>query len=589
MTANDERRLVIMPIHAAARRGAWIDLALITLVWIAMAILINPIGDFAINDDFTYKLAVERVLLDGSFALPSGSTANVVMHAYWGALFCLPFGLSHTALRISTLTLAVIGLWATYGTAREMGARRSLAVATAGTFAVAPLYLPLAASFMTDVPFTSLAAIAFYLFARGMRRPQPGFVAMGIAVALAMIMLRQIGLLFAIAFGVALVAQARGSLRSIAVLVAIAAFGLALHLGFQHWMLATQRMRAIVIGSTSDFGPGLNPKMIAIAIAEFMVLMPYLGLMMLPLYCATGFSTPRAFFGERPGVALGLALLTIGAQLAAAWNRQMHFPDYGNVLSSKGIGPMLIYDRWLLGINQPAAPLPAWIWTLIFLIGTVAVAAIVIDLAAALFRLIGGLRRKAMHPQAWVDGAVLAIVILYGTLVCMMSVRPAAYDRYMLPFMPAIALLILAYAAPVFRWTIPRIAIFSAVTALFGLFSIAATRDGLAWHRARLQATDLLERMHIPPDRIDGGYEYNGGIFYARPLHDDWSKPFTRSWWWLYDDEYIVGAGPVPGYRLTTSFPFYRTLTRSWDRVVILHRLPGSRGEVGNFDPNRPR
>ena len=263
----------------------------------------------------------------------------------------------------------------------------------------------------------------------------------------------------------------------------------------------------------------------------------------------------------------------------------MHFPDYGNVLSSRGIGPMLVYDRWLLGINQPAAPFPDWVWRAFFLIGTVAVAAITIDLTAALFRLAIGLWRKKMEALAWVDGAVLTNVILYGVLVCMISVRPAAYDRYMLPFMPALALLILAYVPPQSGWSVLRATSFGLLVAGFGLFSVAATRDGLAWHRARLQATDRLELRHIPPEKIDGGYEYNGSHFYMHNNDDDWSKPFTRSWWWLHDDEYIVGTGPVPHYRVTDTFPFYRILTRSWDRVVILRRLPGSRGEIDNYKP----
>ena len=567
----------------------WPDLALIALLWIGVAILINPVGDFPINDDWTYKLAVERVLQDGTFALPSGSTANVVIQAYWGALFCLPFGLSYTALRLSTLVLAMIGLFAAYGTAREVGARRTLALVTAATFAAAPLYLPLAASFMTDVPFTNVVGIAFYCLARGMRRKDRRFVILAFVVAFASILHRQFGLLVVIAFGAAMVAQARGSLRSVLLLIGVTGAGIALQLAFQHWMMTTHRMRLVVIGGAGDFGPGADPKNIAIAIANLFCLLPYLGLMLFPLYCATGFTSARQFIREKPWTARIIAILVAIMQIAAAWNRERYFPDYGNNLTRRGLGPTLLYDRWTLNINQPAEAFPQVVWTLLFVLAAIGVVAIFLDLAGAAARLIRRFFRGASFPNAWVDGSVLAFVLSYGLLVCMMTIRPSAFDRYMLPFMPAIALLILTGSDQARIWTKKRIVSTAAAICAFGLFSIVATADYLAWHRHRWQATDYLAQIGVAPDHIDGGYEYNGSIFYAREIHPDWSKPFQRSWWWLYDDEYIIGGGPVPGYRIMRRYPYYRTLTRSWDQVVILHRLPDSRGEIGNFKPPVPR
>ena len=563
----------------------WPDLILIALLWIAAGLLINPVGDFPINDDWVYKLSVERVLRDGTFALPSGATANVVIQAYWGALFCLPFGLSYTALRISSLTLALFGLWAAYGTAREIGARRSLALAAAATFAVAPLYLPGAASFMTDVPFTNVVGIAIYCLTRGMQRSDGRFIVVAFAVALASVLHRQFGLLLVIAFGVAQVAQSRGSIRSVILLVGTTALAVSIHLGFQHWMVATHRIVVVVIGSGADFGPGLDLKKWGIAVANFLVLLPYLGVMLLPLYCATCFSSARAFIIEKPWTARTIAVLAVLAQLAAAWNREKMFPDYGNNLTQMGLGPTLLYDRWLLDINHPPMPFPHAVWTLLFLTGTIGVAAIIVDLAAAAARLTRGFVGKNWSGAPWIDGAVLANVLLYGLLVCMMTVKPSAFDRYMLPFMPPMALLILAYNDHGCRWTKKRIASVALTIGCFGLFSVVATADYLAWHRTRLLATDALAQIHIPPEKIDGGYEYNGNIFGTRTIHPDWSKPFERSWWWLYDDEYVVGGGPVPGYRIVRRFPYYRSLSRTWDQVVILRRLPGSRGEAGNFRP----
>jgi hypothetical protein len=137
-----------------ARRAADLRcMAALGVLWVVMAILANPIGDFPINDDWVYGLSVKALLDTGRFSLPSPASANLLPQAYWGALFCLPFGFSFTALRISTLVLGLIGVWMTYATARELSADRPIAFLAAALVAVNPVYFALANTFMTDVPF----------------------------------------------------------------------------------------------------------------------------------------------------------------------------------------------------------------------------------------------------------------------------------------------------------------------------------------------------------------------------------------------------------------------------------------------------
>ena len=74
---------------------------------IVMSALVDSIGDFPLNDDCVYALGVKSILQTGRFDLPGlvPSGPNVFAQAYWGALFCLPFGFSFTAPRFSTLAL----------------------------------------------------------------------------------------------------------------------------------------------------------------------------------------------------------------------------------------------------------------------------------------------------------------------------------------------------------------------------------------------------------------------------------------------------------------------------------------------------
>jgi hypothetical protein len=65
--------------------------------------------------------------------------ANVAQ-ILWGSLFCLPFGFSFTALRVSTWLLAVGGLCGLYLLLRELEVSRRDAILGTATLGVYPVF-----------------------------------------------------------------------------------------------------------------------------------------------------------------------------------------------------------------------------------------------------------------------------------------------------------------------------------------------------------------------------------------------------------------------------------------------------------------
>lgn len=72
----------------------------------------NPVGEFPINDIWSYTIAVKRLLVEGEFHPLSWTSATLLTHVLWGSLFCKVFGFSFTTLRccnlLTSLSLAVI-------------------------------------------------------------------------------------------------------------------------------------------------------------------------------------------------------------------------------------------------------------------------------------------------------------------------------------------------------------------------------------------------------------------------------------------------------------------------------------------------
>src|SRR6266487_3027811 len=125
----------------------------------AMALLlvaVPPAGDFPIADDWLYARMVKSLVELGQLQISPWSSATFVLQAYWGALFAQLFGFSHSVLRASTLLLGALGVLAFYLLLRDLLDRRR-ALLGALLLLANPLYVHLSYTFLTDIPFLTLA------------------------------------------------------------------------------------------------------------------------------------------------------------------------------------------------------------------------------------------------------------------------------------------------------------------------------------------------------------------------------------------------------------------------------------------------
>ena len=90
----------------AAVLPAVFDVALLAALWIGAVLVVNPAGNFPLNDDWAYGKAVRGMVEQGSFRPCPWGGMTLISQAVWGSLFCLPAGFSFTTLRFSTLCLA---------------------------------------------------------------------------------------------------------------------------------------------------------------------------------------------------------------------------------------------------------------------------------------------------------------------------------------------------------------------------------------------------------------------------------------------------------------------------------------------------
>ena len=559
---------LLAEVSGAGGSPRWVDasfLAALAFVWIVLALLANPIGDFPTNDDWVYGLAVKSILEHGEFRLPSPSSSNLFAQAYWGAIFCVPFGFSFTALRISTLVLGLVGIWASFGTLRELGANSKVAAIGAALLAGNPLYFALANGFMTDVPFFAVSALSLFFLVRWALRLKPRDALLGLLIAMVAILIRQIGIVIPLAFAVAFLFRRGLTPRTIALAVAPVLIGLALHLGFQAWLLGTGRTPLAPEPPVAEMiAENLrNPLRVPMRLLTFFA---YIGLFSLPLLAVVA---SRAFAGidsARRRLLFAVFGIAAAAFVAAIFVIRRPMPFLDNVLNAFGVGPLTLTDTYFYNSNVPIVPF--WLqafWnvaTIGALLGTGTLAA----MAAHCLRADGGIQQDRGRSAAMILVAAAGIAyVLIGALVLRLF-----YDRYALfLLLPAVVLIgsVRAEGRGVELSKKSTVALV-AVLGLQAAFAVLATRDYLEWNRQRWVATAALMAQGVPRTSIDGGYEFNGWLGYDA----SYRKSPGKSPWWVVDDEYLVASGPVRGYSVRQAYPFKRLLTGRDSQIVVLQR-----------------
>src|SRR5207247_939482 len=155
------RAAVITPVPASVsitrdRLRSLLPPFILSLAFASVLIIIPPLGEFPVSDDWVHTWAVQSLLERGRPEISPWAAVSLVLQIYWGALFVHLFGFSFLALRASTLVLSILALFGSYALLREyVDARWSLAGSLLLLFN--PLYIYFSYSFMSEIPFLCLS------------------------------------------------------------------------------------------------------------------------------------------------------------------------------------------------------------------------------------------------------------------------------------------------------------------------------------------------------------------------------------------------------------------------------------------------
>jgi hypothetical protein len=544
----------------------------------AVVAAIGVRGDFPLNDDWSYAWAARTLCHEGHLRLLPWTGASVLAQIAYGAGVCRLFGFSFTVLRASTLVLATVGVLAWHALLRRIGVRGAMLAVATVVLALDPLYVNLAFTFMTDVPFTVVTVLAGWWYLRGIQeRRQRSLVVAAVLAAIALL-IRQHGVFLVAAAGLAIaVWDDRPPSRRLAAVLAATLVPCMAFLGYHLWLFA---LHGAPPGYTNKLGEARQIGALMLVNCAFRGTQ-YLGLLAAPLAPAL----LRDALARRPRQ-LAAWTVALGLLALALWVREgallFHLP---NVLYDFGVGPVSLRDTQVLGMPAPtqlglALRLPLTI------VATLSAAALCTAASAA----VGALRAGSDASHAWSSGAdrapwstnaetsARAFLLLAAGLLFVGTLLQSRYyfDRYLLPVLPFAVAAVLA----VVRVRAPTRA-GAVLAAALAWLALAGTHDYLAWNRARFAGLADLERAGVAPTEIDGGFEFDA--WRLAPLAAHWPSDEEvrvgqaadrRSWWWVVDDRYVVSFHELPGYTIREAVPFTRWLVPGRGRVLVLERAP---------------
>jgi len=515
---------------------------ILSLLWIFAILIINPIGEFPLNDDWAYSLDVYHLSQEGKLILSTWPAMTLIAQVVFGALVTSIFGFSFTILRLSTLFIGIFTVILFYRILVNTTKNKKTALAGALLFMFTPLFFYSSYTFMTEVYFLFTLNLSLFYFYKFYETEKTKFLLVGSFFVLVSSLIRQPGVAVGLAFSIIYLLNKRFSIKNIAISLTPAVIGILGLLSYSFWLHFTNR-------DTNLSGFGIIIKQLTEApgryfLQRFGVITLYFGLFSIPISIIL---LPRILKTSNWFDKVVLLLLGCIGYFSGLLNT---FPS-GNVIYNFGLGPKLLKDTyWGDNIDPILSDQALYIIKLLSLISA---AIVTFFFCKEVFKGFVKILRIKSSPARLLRATFIVFFLIYLGFIL---INPTFFDRYVLPCIPPVFLVLLPVKQLFAK--IKGLA-FGLVLSVYVIFCIAATHDYMSWNRARWQAINYLtNEKKIARDKIDGGFEFNswfqtGGF-----------NPAVKgeiSWWFVSSDEYVVSFDSIVGFKTikkSTILDYYR-------------------------------
>lgn len=512
--------------------------------------MVNPIGDFPLNDDWQYAYPVKQLIISGQYEMISEIAPNIFLQVWWGYLICEVLGgFSFTYLRWASLILVPFFLYLFFAYLEKNQSSKE-----AGKLCLLmgfnPIFFSLAFSFMSEITFLSLMITSLFGYLSYYKSHREWYRWLGFSMAILSIFVRQQGLFIIISFEIASMIYANKHKKNIFRSILMMGIGIGIYLGIEKllkpWLGVASHY--IQVDHSSIESLIYNPQE---AIFDFttrlLMAIFYLGFFTLP-FIFRFYLWFQSLFSKYKILLIFILTVNLIISLGAYFWLGRIFPYGGNIFFNLGLGPELLYDRYPLRLDSISRLNP-----LIMVIG-----GYLCQLNGSL--LLISLIKSIVVPsipkwgQFHIDSKNLGylrsnlFLSIFIILIFTAGSIFSFFDRHLLPIFVAILLLI-----PFHKMNQAGHNTYWLLLIFFIFFSVAATKDYLSWNRVSKEAVEQLVAKGISNRLIDGGHARNGWINNREVKH-----------------EYLITFRPLNGSIVLEIYPYFSWLYLRKRKIFVL-------------------
>jgi hypothetical protein len=462
-----------------------------------------------INDDWGYIKPVQILAQTGHIVYNGWTAPMLGWQLYFGALFVKLFGFSFTAVRLSTLIVAMATGYLVERTLIRAGIREWNATLATMTLILSPIFLPLAFSFMTDIPALFCIVLCLYMCLRALQAESltstiawVSFAGLLNAVGGTARQTAWLGIVFMVPSALWLLRRKPRALLfgGLSWAAGIGIVAASMHwFGRQpyaiHWSMFSNRFSSYSLGSVAAYALCGGAELI-------LLLLPVLLMFVGALHKVKRRTAISMAAGSFSLALIGLILFRhrgLDHGLAPFLGTHASLGDY-----------LSVYGLW--DVHSIMGDPPIILTAGLRVVLTVAT---MIGFVGLLSVFLGNVRRTPSLPNgvpsvSWHDLGVILIPfsVAYLAMLASRASENAFYDRYLLPLTMLSLLVLTRYYQERVRPNLPIATI--VLTGVFGSFTIAGTHDVFAMYRGYLAAIAEIRSSGLAPTAINGGWEYNG-------------------------------------------------------------------------------
>ncbi len=561
---------------------------MVFFLFIAIFLLLSPVFEFPLNDSWAHAKSVKNLAENNEVKVSEWTAASFIFQMFYGYLFTIPFEFSFSALRISTIVLSFFGIVAFYFILKEFKFDETIATLASLLLFFNPIYFNLTYTFMTDIPLLSLLLISTFFYIKAFKTNNLLFFSLGSLFSVFAMLVRQNAILLPIAVLAYMFItrnKERFNLKTISINL-LPFFALAI---FQLWYLfihgVGERFGFVSQGFFNMFNPF---RIIAFAFIGIFCIGFFLALIV-PLFIIN-FKMLKRLRKKKYFILINSGIFLILSVVFSAYLLLMkNFPFLGYqgfIINNFGLGPKL-----LAGV-PPAIPNSIWAFVSIFAIfgSLIFIIVLIREIFYKKNFNIKSLRKLKIKRENLYLFLIMVLVFQFIFAITKYSV----FDRYFLVIIPFFVILLFAFFKD-FKFSYLKRYLY-AVVIVMALFSIMGTHDYINYNKASWYGSTRLLQEGVSPNKIDGGFEFNGWYNFEYALENldrittkdsnkitrllglkTYSEHITKenaiSWWFVVDDKYIISFSELEEYETLKRIEYKSYLFPGKQYIYVLKRI----------------